>query len=136
MFATDPEWISALDGNAQYMSTRPHALLVGCVTSACGGLHLEMVAFVSNERQNNSNFRFHLAIQFMKHFLPLIRAPFFFQVNAQVLVSTFCKESQPLIRLGEAMGAVLQSCAASHKPISSVRITTQGTESLSKQFFV
>lgn len=49
-----------------------------------------------------------------------------FQVNAQVLVSTFCKESQPLMRLGEAMGAVLQSCAASHKPISSVQITTEG----------
>lgn len=49
-----------------------------------------------------------------------------FQVNAQVLVSTFCKESQPLMKLGEAMGAVLRSCVASQKPISSVQITTQG----------
>ncbi|XP_075896019.1 D-3-phosphoglycerate dehydrogenase [Nelusetta ayraudi] len=47
-------------------------------------------------------------------------------VNAQVLVSTFCKESQPLMKLGEAMGAVLRSCVASQKPISSVQITTQG----------
>ncbi|KAJ3592565.1 hypothetical protein NHX12_007692 [Muraenolepis orangiensis] len=46
-------------------------------------------------------------------------------VNAQVLASTFCPESQQWIKLGEALGAVLQSCAAS-KPCSQVQITTQG----------
>ncbi|XP_030199926.1 D-3-phosphoglycerate dehydrogenase [Gadus morhua] len=46
-------------------------------------------------------------------------------VNAQVLASTFCQESQQWITLGEAMGAVLQSCASS-KPCSQVHITTQG----------
>lgn len=30
------------------------------------------------------------------------------------------------MKLGEAMGAVLRSCVASQKPISSVQITTQG----------
>lgn len=30
------------------------------------------------------------------------------------------------MRLGEAMGGVLQSCTASQKPISSVEIVTQG----------
>ncbi|XP_028249554.1 D-3-phosphoglycerate dehydrogenase [Parambassis ranga] len=47
-------------------------------------------------------------------------------VNAQVLASTFSQESHQLIRLGEAVGAVLQSCSASKKPFSHVQITTQG----------
>ncbi|XP_062287151.1 D-3-phosphoglycerate dehydrogenase [Scomber scombrus] len=47
-------------------------------------------------------------------------------VNAQVLASTFCQESHQLIKLGEAIGAVLQSCSASKKPFSHVQITTQG----------
>ncbi|XP_061925848.1 D-3-phosphoglycerate dehydrogenase [Entelurus aequoreus] len=47
-------------------------------------------------------------------------------VNAQVLVSTFSSESSPLIKLGEAMGSVLQSCSASKKPLSQVQITSQG----------
>lgn len=48
------------------------------------------------------------------------------QVNAQILVSTFAEESHQLIKLGEAVGAVLQACIASNKPLSSVQITTQG----------
>ncbi|TKS67234.1 D-3-phosphoglycerate dehydrogenase [Collichthys lucidus] len=47
-------------------------------------------------------------------------------VNAQVLASTFSQESHQLIKLGEAVGAVLQSCSASNKPCSQVEITTQG----------
>ncbi|XP_044073634.1 D-3-phosphoglycerate dehydrogenase [Siniperca chuatsi] len=47
-------------------------------------------------------------------------------VNAQVLASTFSQESHQLIKLGEAVGAVLQSCTASKKPFSHVQITTQG----------
>lgn len=47
-------------------------------------------------------------------------------VNAQVLASTFSQESHQLIKLGEAVGAVLQSCSASKKPFSRVQITTQG----------
>uniref|UniRef100_A0A8C5DDT8 phosphoglycerate dehydrogenase n=1 Tax=Gouania willdenowi TaxID=441366 RepID=A0A8C5DDT8_GOUWI len=48
-------------------------------------------------------------------------------VNAQVLASTFSQESHQLIKLGEAVGAVLQSCSASPKaPWSHVQITTQG----------
>lgn len=47
-------------------------------------------------------------------------------VNAQVLASTFSQESQQLIKLGEAIGAVLQSCTTSQKPFKHVQITTQG----------
>ncbi|KAM9710511.1 D-3-phosphoglycerate dehydrogenase [Menidia menidia] len=47
-------------------------------------------------------------------------------VNAQVLATTFSQESQPLIKLGEAVGALLRSCCASKKPFSRVQITTQG----------
>ncbi|XP_026151095.1 D-3-phosphoglycerate dehydrogenase [Mastacembelus armatus] len=47
-------------------------------------------------------------------------------VNAQVLASTFSQESHQLINLGEAVGAVLQSCTASYRPYSQVQITTQG----------
>lgn len=47
-------------------------------------------------------------------------------VNAQVLASTFSQESHQLIKLGEAVGAVLQSCTASKKPVSHVQITSQG----------
>lgn len=47
-------------------------------------------------------------------------------VNAQVLASTFSQESHQLIKLGEAVGAVLQSCTSSKKPLSHVQITTQG----------
>uniref|UniRef100_A0A8C4IME7 D-3-phosphoglycerate dehydrogenase n=1 Tax=Dicentrarchus labrax TaxID=13489 RepID=A0A8C4IME7_DICLA len=47
-------------------------------------------------------------------------------VNAQVLASTFSQESHQLIKLGEAVGAVLQSCTTSKKPFSRVEITTQG----------
>ncbi|XP_035030934.2 D-3-phosphoglycerate dehydrogenase [Hippoglossus stenolepis] len=47
-------------------------------------------------------------------------------VNAQVLASTFSQESHLLIKLGEAIGAVLQSCSSSNKPFSQVKITTQG----------
>ncbi|XP_020507110.1 D-3-phosphoglycerate dehydrogenase [Labrus bergylta] len=47
-------------------------------------------------------------------------------VNAQVLASTFSQDSNQLIKLGEAVGAVLQSCAAAEKPFSHVKITTQG----------
>ncbi|XP_040912420.1 D-3-phosphoglycerate dehydrogenase [Toxotes jaculatrix] len=47
-------------------------------------------------------------------------------VNAQVLASTFSQESHLLIKLGGAVGAVLQSCASSEKPFSQVLITTQG----------
>uniref|UniRef100_A0A3Q1IRP8 phosphoglycerate dehydrogenase n=1 Tax=Anabas testudineus TaxID=64144 RepID=A0A3Q1IRP8_ANATE len=46
-------------------------------------------------------------------------------VNAQVLANTFCQESHQLIKLGEAVGAVLKSCTASKKPFS-IQITTQG----------
>uniref|UniRef100_A0A8C5F446 D-3-phosphoglycerate dehydrogenase n=1 Tax=Gadus morhua TaxID=8049 RepID=A0A8C5F446_GADMO len=56
-------------------------------------------------------------------------------VNAQVLASTFCQESQQWITLGEAMGAVLQSCASS-KPCSQVHITTQGQQPLCGKFTV
>lgn len=47
-------------------------------------------------------------------------------VNAQVMASTFSQESHQLIKLGEAVGAVLQSCTAAEKPFSHVQITTQG----------
>ncbi|KAM4731756.1 D-3-phosphoglycerate dehydrogenase [Anableps anableps] len=47
-------------------------------------------------------------------------------VNAQVLAGTFSQESQQLIGLGEAVGAVLQSCSASRKPFTHAHITTQG----------
>nr|XP_020452226.1 D-3-phosphoglycerate dehydrogenase [Monopterus albus] len=47
-------------------------------------------------------------------------------VNAQVLASTFSKESHQLIKLGEAIGVVLQSCTSSKKPFSQVQVTTQG----------
>lgn len=47
-------------------------------------------------------------------------------VNAQVLASTFSQESQELIKFGEAIGALLQSCLTSRKPYSDLRITTQG----------
>eukprot|EP00064_Thunnus_orientalis_P011086 superscaffoldBa00001567_g11116 len=47
-------------------------------------------------------------------------------VNAQVMASTFSQESHQLIKLGEAIGAVLQSCSASKKPFSHLQITTQG----------
>ncbi|XP_061580458.1 D-3-phosphoglycerate dehydrogenase [Cololabis saira] len=47
-------------------------------------------------------------------------------VNAQVLASTFSQESQQLIKLGEAVGAVLQSCSAAQKSFGRVQITTQG----------
>uniref|UniRef100_A0A146ZXD0 D-3-phosphoglycerate dehydrogenase n=1 Tax=Fundulus heteroclitus TaxID=8078 RepID=A0A146ZXD0_FUNHE len=47
-------------------------------------------------------------------------------VNAQVLAGTFSQESQQLIKLGEAVGAVLQSCSASKKPFRHAHITTQG----------
>ncbi|XP_013856907.1 D-3-phosphoglycerate dehydrogenase [Austrofundulus limnaeus] len=47
-------------------------------------------------------------------------------VNAQVLASTFSPESQSLIKLGQAVGAVLQSCCAAKKSLSHVQVTTQG----------
>ncbi|KAF7660295.1 hypothetical protein LDENG_00284960 [Lucifuga dentata] len=47
-------------------------------------------------------------------------------VNAQVLSSTFSQESHQWIKLGEAVGAVLQSCTTSKQPFSHVHITTQG----------
>lgn len=47
-------------------------------------------------------------------------------VNAQVLASTFTQESQELIKFGEAIGALLQSCSTSRKPYSNLKITTQG----------
>ncbi|XP_034418153.1 D-3-phosphoglycerate dehydrogenase [Cyclopterus lumpus] len=47
-------------------------------------------------------------------------------VNAPVLASTFSRDSHQLIKLGEAVGAVLQSCTASKKPVKHVQITTQG----------
>lgn len=47
-------------------------------------------------------------------------------VNAQVLAGTFSQESQQLIKLGEAVGAVLRSCSAPRKPYSQANITTQG----------
>ncbi|XP_030614121.1 D-3-phosphoglycerate dehydrogenase [Archocentrus centrarchus] len=47
-------------------------------------------------------------------------------VNAQVLASTFTQESYQLIKLGKAVGALLQSFSASKKPFSHVQITTQG----------
>ncbi|XP_028993495.1 D-3-phosphoglycerate dehydrogenase [Betta splendens] len=47
-------------------------------------------------------------------------------VNAQVLANAFCQESHQLIKLGEAVGAVLKSCAAGKGPLSQVQITTQG----------
>ncbi|KAM4559054.1 D-3-phosphoglycerate dehydrogenase [Odontesthes bonariensis] len=47
-------------------------------------------------------------------------------VNAQVLASTFSQDSQQLIKLGEAVGALLRSCSASKNPFSLVQITTQG----------
>ncbi|XP_038157122.1 D-3-phosphoglycerate dehydrogenase [Cyprinodon tularosa] len=47
-------------------------------------------------------------------------------VNAQILAGTFSQESQQLIKLGEAVGAVLQSCATSRKPLSHAHIITQG----------
>lgn len=48
------------------------------------------------------------------------------EVNAPVLASTFSQDSLQLIKLGEAVGAVLQSCTASKKPLKHVQITTQG----------
>lgn len=50
------------------------------------------------------------------------------QVNAQVLASTFTQESQPLIKLGEAVGAVLQSCSASKTLLSHVQVSTYGKD--------
>ncbi|XP_077393436.1 D-3-phosphoglycerate dehydrogenase [Festucalex cinctus] len=47
-------------------------------------------------------------------------------VNAQVLASTFSPDSYPLIKLGEAIGAVLQSCSVSKNPLSHVQITSEG----------
>ncbi|CAN9497778.1 unnamed protein product [Ophioblennius macclurei] len=47
-------------------------------------------------------------------------------VNAQVLANTFSEESQQLIKLGEAVGAVLKSCIASNTPPSHVEISTKG----------
>ncbi|XP_037646650.1 D-3-phosphoglycerate dehydrogenase [Sebastes umbrosus] len=47
-------------------------------------------------------------------------------VNAPVLASTFSQDSSQLIKLGEAVGAVLQSCTTSEKPFKHVHITTQG----------
>uniref|UniRef100_A0A3P9I728 D-3-phosphoglycerate dehydrogenase n=1 Tax=Oryzias latipes TaxID=8090 RepID=A0A3P9I728_ORYLA len=47
-------------------------------------------------------------------------------VNAQVLAGTFSQESHLLIKLGESLGALLQSCSAAKKPLSRVQITTQG----------
>uniref|UniRef100_A0A8C7ZUQ0 phosphoglycerate dehydrogenase n=1 Tax=Oryzias sinensis TaxID=183150 RepID=A0A8C7ZUQ0_9TELE len=47
-------------------------------------------------------------------------------VNAQVLAGTFSQESHLLIKLGESLGALLQSCSADKKPLSRVQITTQG----------
>ncbi|XP_056145579.1 D-3-phosphoglycerate dehydrogenase [Lampris incognitus] len=47
-------------------------------------------------------------------------------VNAQVLVSAFSPESHQWIKLGEAIGAVLQSCTISKQPFSQVQITTRG----------
>lgn len=47
-------------------------------------------------------------------------------VNAQVLASTFSSESHQWIKLGEAMGSVLQSCTTSKTPLSQVQITTHG----------
>lgn len=47
-------------------------------------------------------------------------------VNAQVLASTFSQESHQLIKLGEAVGAVLQSCSATKAPLSHVQIQTEG----------
>ncbi|XP_067113563.1 D-3-phosphoglycerate dehydrogenase [Osmerus mordax] len=47
-------------------------------------------------------------------------------VNAQVLASTFSPESHLWIKLGEALGAVLQSCTTSKRPLTAVQITTQG----------
>ncbi|KAM8858138.1 D-3-phosphoglycerate dehydrogenase isoform 1-T2 [Synchiropus picturatus] len=46
-------------------------------------------------------------------------------VNASVLASTFSAESHQLIKLGEALGLVLQSCKSS-KALGNVHITTQG----------
>ncbi|XP_058479117.1 D-3-phosphoglycerate dehydrogenase [Solea solea] len=47
-------------------------------------------------------------------------------VNANVLASTFSQESHQLIKLGEAIGAVLQSCTASQPPLSQVHVVSQG----------
>ncbi|KAM4608972.1 D-3-phosphoglycerate dehydrogenase [Polymixia lowei] len=47
-------------------------------------------------------------------------------VNAQVLASTFSQESHQWIKLGEAIGSVLQSCTTSKQPFSQVQITTRG----------
>ncbi|KAK2906100.1 D-3-phosphoglycerate dehydrogenase [Channa argus] len=47
-------------------------------------------------------------------------------VNAQVLANTFSQESHQLIKLGEAIGAVLKACTTSKKPFTQVHITTQG----------
>ncbi|XP_076026144.1 D-3-phosphoglycerate dehydrogenase [Genypterus blacodes] len=47
-------------------------------------------------------------------------------VNAQVLSSTFSQESQQWIKLGQAVGAVLQSCTASKQAFNQVHITMQG----------
>uniref|UniRef100_A0A672J302 phosphoglycerate dehydrogenase n=1 Tax=Salarias fasciatus TaxID=181472 RepID=A0A672J302_SALFA len=49
-------------------------------------------------------------------------------VNAQVLANTFSQESQQLIKLGEAVGAVLKSCIASNAPPSHVEISTKGID--------
>ena len=49
-----------------------------------------------------------------------------FQVNAQVLASTFTPDSQKWILLGEAMGRVLKACSSSKQPYAQVHITTQG----------
>ncbi|XP_034042329.1 D-3-phosphoglycerate dehydrogenase [Thalassophryne amazonica] len=48
-------------------------------------------------------------------------------VNAQALDNTFSQKSHQWIKLGEAIGALLQSCTTSaEQPFSQVQITTQG----------
>ncbi|XP_068602764.1 D-3-phosphoglycerate dehydrogenase [Brachionichthys hirsutus] len=47
-------------------------------------------------------------------------------VNAQVLASAFSEDCHQVSRLGQAVGAVLQSCNTSKKPFSRVQVTTQG----------
>lgn len=47
-------------------------------------------------------------------------------VNAQVLAGTFSQDAQQLIKLGEAVGAVLKSCLPSNTPPSHVEIYTKG----------
>lgn len=65
----------------------------------------------------------------------LIPCPVSAQVNAQVLASTFTQESHQLIKLGEAVGAVLKSCSVSKRPFSRLQITTQGNSTLPTSLF-